>query len=325
MDILVLGGTQFVGRHIVHALLDAGHTPTLFSRGKTNTDLFPRVARLVGDRNDDLSQIEEAVADRAASGRSFDACIDVSAFTRNHILRSLDAVGSHIGRYLLISSISVYTVPQTPFFDEEATVERIDDPNADLSAATYGGLKVVCEREVEGAFGEDAIVFRLGLVNGPFDHTDRATYWAVRGSSGGEMFVPAGPDRPFQIVDGRDVGRAAVHALSNELSGAYNIVGESTTWKGWLDAAASTRGASGGGDVRVYADDQEWVEAQLDALPQPPEEEARPMGALPMFLPRRSGWEFWQVGNTRSIAAGITYRPYRETVADTLSWRRSTA
>ena len=257
-------------------------------------------------------------------GRSFDACIDVSAFTRNHILRSLDAVGSHIGRYLLISSISVYTVPQTPFFNEEATVELIGDPNADLSPATYGGLKVVCEREVERAFGEGAIALRLGLVNGPFDHTDRATYWALRGSSGGEMFVPAGPDRPFQIVDGRDVGRAAVHALSNELSGPYNIVGRPTTWEGWLDAAASTSGAPRGNGARIYADDQEWVEAQLDALPQPPEEETRPMGALPMFLPQRSGWEFWQAGNGRSIEAGITYRPYRETVADTLSWRRST-
>lgn len=318
MDILVLGGTQFVGRHIVQALLDAGHRPTLFSRGRTNTDLFPEADRLTGDRNDDLSQIESAVSDRAAAGRSFDACIDVSAYTRNHILSSLKAVGSHVRRYLLISSISVYAVPQEPFFTESAKLEELKNPDAELSGETYGGLKVVCEREAEQALGEKALAFRLGLVNGPHDHTDRATYWSVRGGQGGEIFVPAGPERPFQIVDPRDIGLAAVRALTDELSGPYNIVAPPTSWADWLDAAAADAKMA---SKRIYADDQEWVEAQMEDLPEPAEEEKRPMGSLPMFLPARYGWSFWQAGNARSIDAGISYRPHTETIHDTRQWR----
>ena len=320
MDILVLGGTQFVGRHIVQAILDAGHTPTIFSRGQTNAELYPGVARLRGDRNDNLDSVEEAVAERASAGRSFDACIDVSAYTRNHIKRSLAAVGDHVGRYILISSISVYKPPVKPFFDEDAAVEELDDPDAELSNETYGGLKVVCEREVEAALGEKGAMFRLGLVNGPYDHTDRATYWAVRAHRGGEIFVPAAPGSPFQIIDPRDIGLAAVHAIEHEMFGPYNIVNSPTTWGEWLQAGGADGEAT---PDYVFVDDQEWIDSQMESLPEAEDELERPMGALPMYLPASYGWSFWQAGNGRSTEAGVSYRPIEETVRDTLEWRLS--
>ncbi len=318
MNILVLGGTQFVGRHIVQGILDAGHSVTIFSRGQTNTSLFPGVPRLMGDRNDDLTAIEEAVKTQAAAGKSFDACVDVSAYTRNHVLRSLKAVGSHVSRYLLISSISVYKAPVEPFFSESSPVEELENRDADLSNETYGGLKVVCEREVESALGDRGVMFRLGLVNGPYDHTDRATYWAVRAHRGGEIFVPAGASTPIQIIDPRDIGNAAVHALENELFGPINIVNSPTTWSEFLAVGSAMGGST---DGYLFADDQEWVESQLESIPEPDDGNERPMGPLPMFLPARYGWSFWQADNKRSLDTGISYRPIDTTVEETLTWR----
>jgi 2'-hydroxyisoflavone reductase len=104
VNVLILGGTTFVGRHIVQACLEADHRVTIFTRGKTNPQLFPEVSRLIGDRDTDLRSIEEAVRARAAAGKSFDACVDVSGYTLAQVERSLDAVSDHVGRYLFISS-----------------------------------------------------------------------------------------------------------------------------------------------------------------------------------------------------------------------------
>jgi nucleoside-diphosphate-sugar epimerase len=133
------------------------------------------------------------------------------------------------------------------------------------------------------------------------------------------IFVPASPDTPFQIVDGRDVGLAAVHALTSGLSGAFNIVNEPTTWKDWLGMSAHFRvgpRTPASAPNYVFADDQSWVEQQLNTINDP-----RRSGPLPMFLPSAEGWNLWRASNARSLATGIAYRPHRETIDDTLSWR----
>lgn len=314
MNVLVLGGTSFVGRHIVTALLGEGHGVSIFTRGRTNPELFPEAEHLIGDRDGDLSSIRDTIA-RDGSDR-FDACVDVSGYTPAQVDRSLDAVAPHVGRYLFISTVSVYRVPAPAHFTEEAPVEPITNRDAELSGETYGMLKVACEEAVRDAMGDGALIFRLGLVNGPWDPTDRATSWTLRAAQGGEIFVPAGPETPFQVIDARDIGRAACQALAADLSGTYNIVGDPVTWREWLE---TSREAAGGPPAEyVWADDQEWVEEQADSLG-----ESRPRGALPMFLPERYGWGFWNVSNERARAAGMEFRQVGETIEATLAWRRT--
>lgn len=313
MKALVLGGTQFVGRHIVGALLAAGHEVSIFSRGKTNPGLFPEATHLTGDRDSDLSAI---TGDSAA-------CVDVSGYTTSQVRRTTEHLKGRVGRYIFISTVSVYKAPIHADFNEDAPVEEVTDPDAELRPETYGMLKVSCENTVREAFGGQATIFRLGLVSGPYDHTDRSTYWMVRAAEGGEVFVPAGPDDPFQVIDARDIGGAVVRGATTDLSGTFNLVNEPTTWRHWLETAAGagsgTVGDSDRAGVRaayIFADDQEWVEAQADKLT-----DTRPKGALPMYLPRRHGWNFWLASNRRAREAGITFRRYGDTIADTLAWR----
>lgn len=319
MNVLVLGGTTFVGRHIVHALVSGGHAVTIFTRGKTNPHLFPEVARLIGDRDSNLGAIEEDIRTRRLAGRSFDACIDVSCYTLGQVERSLEAVADHVGRYLFISSIGVYQPPIPENFSEEALLREIDDPRAPFSVESYGGLKVVCERAVEQRMGDRGVALRLGLAAGPWDFTDRVTYWCMRMQDDGEIFVPAAPDAPFQCVDARDAGLAAEHALTSELAGAFNIVNTATTWKAWLDMSASSE-ATPSERVNpryVFADDHGWVDRQAAAITSP-----RWAGALPMFRPAAEGWNLWTAANARSLDAGVTYRSYQATIAAILAWRR---
>lgn len=322
MNILVLGGTQFVGRHIVKAFLDAGHSVSIFSRGKTNPDLFPQATKLIGDRDSDLSAIEDAVSGHRSSSPNsarrsngsvgFDACVDVSGYETAQVERSLEAAGDYVGRYLYISTVSTYKVPVEPYFTEDSPVEETDEPYAKLSPETYGRLKAECERTVRRGMGDEkTTVFRLGLVNGPWDHTDRATYWSLRAEAGGEIFVPATPDTPFQVIDARDIGLAAVHVVEKGISGTYNMVNQPTTWKEWLDMSARSAPSY------VFVDDQEWIEQKLGEL-----EDTRPNGPLPMYLPEAYGWEFWQASNQRARDAGMVFRPYGETIADTVAWRK---
>lgn len=312
MNVLVLGGTQFVGRHIVAALLDAGHAVATFTRGKTNPDLFPRARKLTGDRNGDVSAIEEAVGRRPG----FDACVDVSGYEVAQVERTLDVLADRVDRYVYISTVSVYKVPVESGFTEDAPIEETEDRYASLTPQTYGRLKAECERTVQSRMGTDrATVFRLGLVNGPWDHTDRATYWSIRAGHGGEIFVPAAPDTPFQVIDARDIGRGAVRALENAVSGVYTMVNDPTTWNWWLEESARIAGAS---PTYVFVDDQEWIEKEARSIT-----DARVNGALPMYLPAAYGRQFWEASNGRARAAGFEFRPYTETIADTVEWRRA--
>lgn len=320
MNVLVLGGTTFVGRHIVEALLRRNHAVTIFTRGKTNTDLFPNVARLIGDRDSDVRAIEEDIRRRRAAGRSFDACIDVSCYTLAQVERSLDAMADNVGRYLFISSVGVYQPPIPEHFTEGAPVREIDDPRAPFSVEAYGGLKVVCERALEQRMGQRGVALRLGLAAGPWDFTDRVTYWCTRVQREGEIFVPAAPDAPFQCIDARDAGLAAEHALTNELAGPFNIVNTATTWRAWLDMSARSNKGNPGETFHsqyLFADDHLWVDQQAAAITAP-----RWAGALPMFRPAAEGWNLWTAANSRSLDAGVTYRSYQETIDAILAWRR---
>lgn len=222
MRILVIGGTKFVGRHVVEAALASGHEVTLFHRGRTGRDLFsadggPRAEHLLGDRNDDLSALADG---------SWDATLDVCAYVPRQVRQLADALGlsqRRGGRYAQISSISAYAEPDHPGITEDAPLAVLTNPETEeVTPATYGGLKALCELAAVECFGTDSLIVRPTYVVGPWDPTGRFTYWVRRLSRGGVVAVPGPPEAFVQIIDARDLGAWLVRLLEDGVSGALH-------------------------------------------------------------------------------------------------------
>src|SRR3954462_8580630 len=215
MRILILGGTQFLGRHTVDAALARGHELTLFNRGQTRPELFPDVEELVGDRDGNLD---------ALRGRSFDAVVDTSGYVPRIVAETMDALGA-VGHYTFVSSISVYADLTTPP-TEESAVRELEQPTEEWREA-YGELKADCEDEVRARF-PDAFVPRPGLIGGPWDPTGRFTYWPQRFAAGGQVLAPTPAEGDTQGIDATDLAPWIVEAGEAGLAGTYNAVGAVT-------------------------------------------------------------------------------------------------
>ncbi len=294
MRLLVLGGTQFLGRALVDSALARGHELTLFNRGQTNADLFPEVEKLRGDRTQDLSPLE---------GREWDAVLDVATFLPRVVRGSVDALTGRVGRYVYISSISAYADLSTPPV-EGAPVAELDDRDAE-DVEHYGALKATCERIVLDAFGDQALVVRPGLIVGPHDPTDRFTYWPRRVAQGGSVLAPAPPEQPVQFIDVRDLADWIVAATEAELDGLYNATGDTITFEQVLDEC---RRVSGDAEIvwvppgrLVAAGVGEWME-------------------LPLWIATPEYSATHRTDVTKAKRAGLRVRPLAETIADTLAW-----
>ena len=214
MKILLVGGTRFVGRHIAEAALRHGHELTLLHR--TATDLLPDAEHLLADRDGDLAML---------SGRGWDATIDVSAYLPGQVQSIHDALGGRGGRYLVISSTSVYAEPAGPGFDETSpTVPPAAADVADVTNDTFGPLKVSIELLARELFAEQATVVRPTYVIGPWDYTRRFTSWVQRIAEGGEVLAPGNPDDPIQVVDARDLGEFCVRLVEDGTGGTFHAV-----------------------------------------------------------------------------------------------------
>ena len=218
MNILIAGGTSFVGRAISLAALAAGHDVTVLNRGKTPTDLPDAVHRLVGDRHGDLS---------ALGGRTFNATIDTVSYQRRDVeglARALDGRGGH---YVQISSISAYAEPSEVGSTEATPLAPLGDidPNADITGSTYGPLKAECERAAQELFESVAIV-RPSYVFGAHDKTFRFPYWVDRLSRGGAVAYPGPGTNALQWIDARDLAQLVLHVTKEEWVGAVHACGE---------------------------------------------------------------------------------------------------
>lgn len=294
MRILVLGGTQFLGRHIVDTALERGHVITLFNRGQTRPDLFADVERLHGDRDGDLT---------ALAGRSFDAAVDTSGYVPRVVGGTIDALGD-VGHYTFISSISVYSDVSTPP-TEETPVAELEEPTEERREA-YGELKALCEDVVRERF-PNAFVPRPGLIVGPWDPTGRFTYWPVRLAAGGRVLAPAPPDADAQVIDARDLAAWIVSAAESGLGGTYNAVGPVLRRDELIDACRSDAAVELvwiDGDFLLEHEVGEWME-------------------LPLWLHSPDDAGMLSVDASRAAAAGLTTRPVAESARDTLEWVRS--
>ena len=125
MQILIIGGTRFLGRYLVDAALARGHQITLFNRGKSNPELYAQNARvetILGDREKELDKL---------AGRSWDAVIDTCGYFPRLVRLSAQALKPSAARYVFISSISVYSDFSKTGIDENA-------PRTSAGASGFG-------------------------------------------------------------------------------------------------------------------------------------------------------------------------------------------
>ncbi len=294
MQILVLGGTSFVGRAIVDDALRTGNEITLFGRGRTGAGLFPGVQRRIGDRDTgDYS---------ALAGDSWDAVVDVSGYVPRHVQQAAGALGDRLGRYLFISTGSVYdrVAATSDGMTEESPRLPPERDTEEITGETYGRLKVACEDDVLSAFGSGATIVRPGIVAGPYDQSDRFTWWVRRAALGGRMALPARPDQPVQVVDSRDLARLVNQLLTDDRDGVYNAVGpaEPTTLAGLVDTCAAAAGST------------------VDLIAVPPQE------GVPLVLEDASWDPMFRRSAARAHAAGMPSTPLAATAADVLAWDR---
>ena len=298
MNILVMGGTQFLGRAIVDAAIAAGHTVTLFNRGKTGTDLFPSLEKLRGDRKaGDLS---------ALAGRRFDAVIDVCAYFPRAVRELLETVETE--HLTLISTISVYAHNDKVGQDESADVASLEDHTTEeVTGETYGGLKVLCEQAAEAMLPNRVLHVRSGLIIGPHDPTDRFSYWPVRAARGGTMLAPEALDYQLQVIDARDQAAWIIRSIEANVTGAFNVAGDSSLTLGQVIEAAVELSGS---DVTVRA-----VSAEMMA-----EYEIQPWQEFPLYVPMDGYEGFHHFSVAKALANGLEFRPIKDTIRDILDW-----
>lgn len=303
MDLLILGGTLFVGREIVEAALARGHRVTLFHRGTTNAALFPDVEHLHGDRDGGLAALE---------GRRWDAVIDTCGYVPRIVGASARLLTQAVSHYTFISSMSVYADHSTPGTDESGAVGTLTDPaDETFNGETYGPLKALCERAVDNAFSGDILHIRPGLIVGPHDPTDRMTWWTRRIARGGDVLAPGDPEACVQIVDARDLAAWTVRSVEAKATGVFNAVGPSTglTFGRMLEAC---RGVIGG-DARLT-----WVEEAFLL-----DRDVQPWTELPVWVPATMAG-FMRINASRAHAAGLTFRPLEDTIRDLRAWDLAT-
>ncbi len=192
-----------------------GHRVTLFNRGRNPN---PTVENLVGDRDGQLE---------ALLGKKWDAVIDNSGYVPRHVQDSANLLRDHVHRYLFISTISVYADFRKSGLDETYPLGKLPPEHSgeDVTGATYGPFKVLCESAVRTEFGDRATVIRPGYIVGPGDSTDRWTYWPLRVAAGGPMMVPGSPDDPVQFIDVRDLAHFTLSLLEADAPGTFNAIG----------------------------------------------------------------------------------------------------
>ncbi len=302
MKLLILGGTQFVGRHILDAALKSGHEITLFNRGKTQPRLHStQVKQLIGDRKTDLI---------ALSSDTWDVVIDACGYTQRDVLNTTEALRQRVAHYVFISTISVYA-DFTRANDESSATGMIEDIDTEVvDGRTYGPLKAECERIVSAAFNDRCTMIRPGVVVGPYDHTERFTYWPVRIARSGEVLAPNRPQDPMQFIDARDLAAFTLRCAELHMQGAYNVIGPTMPIGEVLQACIEVSKSN----------------AQLQWLPAAflEEQGIKPWQDLPLWMrPDSDARAVALTINARAMSQGLTITPLPDTIRDTLQWHQS--
>jgi 2'-hydroxyisoflavone reductase len=293
--LLVLGGTLFLGRHVVEAALGRGHEVTLFNRGRTNAELYPEAEHLRGDRDGNLS---------ALANREWDAVVDTSGYVPRVVSASAELLAGAVGHYTFVSSVSAYRDFRRRGITEDYPVAELSEESEDVPSH-YGALKASCEDVVREVFGERALVVRAGVIVGPYDWSNRFGWWVRRVAAGGRVLVPAASEWPVQIIHARDLADWALDMAERRQGGTFNAVGESVPMPKVLEEIRS-----------LTSSDAEFVRVDEQFLL---DQGVEPWDGLPLWLAATANPEFaWMmsVDVSRAQTAGLRHRALADTIRE---------
>jgi 2'-hydroxyisoflavone reductase len=298
VKLLIIGGTVFLGRHLVNSALARGHEVTLFNRGKSNPELFPNVEKIHGDRTTDLAMLR---------GRQWDVVIDTCGYAPRYIRETLEVLADSIAHYTFISTVSVYSDPSPVGMDESSPVAVLEKDTEEITGETYGALKALCEQVAEAAMPGRVLNVRAGLLVGPFDYSGRFPYWIKRIAQGGEVLAPGRPERVTQIIDTRDLADWNILMAEKRHVGTLNVTGNPVPMGELLQMCKTVTGS----DAKLTWVDQDFLE----------QNEVTPWQELPIWLPENAGFDGMMTTSiAKAVAEGLTFRPLVETVQDTWNW-----
>ncbi|MFE6735451.1 NAD-dependent epimerase/dehydratase family protein [Microbacterium sp. NPDC057650] len=301
MEILILGGTAFLGRAIANEAVAREHAVTCLARG---TAPAPEgVDFIAADRDE-----EDGLA--GVAGREWDAIIDVSRHPGQvrRAVRDLDA-----RHRVFVSTGNVYAAFDRPEQSEDAALLTPLDGEVMESMEEYGPAKVACEQAVLEA-ASSATIVRSGLIGGPGDVSGRTGYWPWRFASptGDDVIAPDDLDFPVALIDVRDLASWLITAAEQRIDGVFNATGPTTTLGDVLETSKQVARSSA--PLRLVPLDRvtelgigEWMGPK----------------SMPLWI-EDPGWRWFATMDTsRARAAGLVTRPLADTLADALEYERT--
>ncbi|MBI2811242.1 MAG: NAD-dependent epimerase/dehydratase family protein [Candidatus Melainabacteria bacterium] len=297
MHLLVIGGTVFLGRHIVLQALAAGHKVTTLNRGKHTLPEQDAVEKLIDDREMDLDVL---------TGRHFDAVIDTCGYKPEVVKHSAEVLKNAVQSYIFVSTISVYGEFYKRGLNETDAIKYTQTGEA----GNYGTLKADCEKALLDLIPDKTLIVRPGLIVGPYDPTDRFTYWPARIAKGGKILAPGDPASAVQFIDVRDLSKWIIELAENKTRGVFNATGpkERLSMRDFLETSKS-----------ALRSDCQFVWIDEDTLEK---EKVQPFADLPLWIPASSAdyAGFLEIDCSKAFDAGLHLRPIAQTVKHTVSW-----
>jgi 2'-hydroxyisoflavone reductase len=305
-QILILGGTRFLGPAIVEAAIAQGHTVTLFNRGVTNPSLFPHLEQLRGFRSAD-PQNEDLTA---LTHRHFDVVMDVWPNDPALAASAASFLRDRAQHYVYVSSVGAYDARELekPGLEETAPLEPWNG-----SARNYSRGKAESERRLHAICGDRITVIRPGPIKGTRDTTPDLLTWLMRARSGGSHIGPGSGDDSVEWVDVKDVARFLMLAVDRALYGTFNLASAPNSFRYFLDACNKALRS----DAKF-----EWIpQAFLQAHGLETDFALKTSaGNFPHWRPAASQPGLYQISSAKAFRAGWQTRAFEETVLDTLSF-----
>ena len=319
MDILIIGGTKFLGRHLIDTALENNYKVTLFNRGKSYAeDEIENVEQIHGDRNSDLEKL---------GNRNWDAVIDTCGYLPQTVKASAEFLKDKVNQYVFISSGSVYANTRRANYDETTETKTLDkhqkrevekiDPKSELNGLTlgenYGALKVLCEKVAETAMPNRVLNIRAGMIVGKFDWTDRFAYWVMRVAKGGKILAPGTPENFVQLIDARDLSEWIIKMIEENVVGTFNVTSKpfDLTFGKMLDEMKNAIGS----DAEFVWADEKFLNKNNVA----------PWSEMPFYLPESDEEikNFLTMNIDKALAKDLKFRPLNDTITETLNWRKN--